>query len=132
MKIVVPIGDENLSFRALEFALKIVKSTGNEGKIIVVHSLFGGNKTSVEDIRRAEHLLNRAVEIVQKEGVNVEKRLLIRGKSPGEDIVGIAEEINADMIAMGCGLLRFQQEVLLGSVTKYVLIHSKRPILLVK
>ena len=101
-------------------------------EIVIVHSLFGGEKTDIEKIRRGEELLDQALKIAEEKGVKVRKRLLIRGKSPGEGIVDIAEELNAEMIVMGCGLIRVNDEILLSKTTEYVIINAKQPVLLVK
>ncbi|WP_290596438.1 MULTISPECIES: universal stress protein [unclassified Archaeoglobus] len=128
--IVVPVADENLGFRALKKAIEMAKDSGEE--IVVVHSLFGGNKTTLEDIRRGERLLEKAVEIAEKSGVKASKRMLIRGKTPAEDIVDVAEELNADMIVMGCGVVEIEGRRILRETTEQVLVNSRKPVLLVK
>ncbi len=128
--IVVPIGDEKLSFRALKLAIKVAKSM-NE-KILLISSLYGGDRTHADDIRRFEALLDRAEKAVREEGIEVERRLLVRGRSAGEDIVDVAEEVEATMIVMGCGIVRMESGVELRKTTEYVVLHTTRPLLLVK
>ncbi len=128
--IVVPIGDEVLSFRALNVAVDMAKKLGEE--ILVISSLYGGEKTTAEEISRYEVLLDKAVEYASKNGVKVTKRLLIRGKTAGEDIVEVAEEVDAKMIVMGCGIVEIEGELMLRKTTEYVVLHAKRPLLLVK
>ncbi len=128
--IVVPIGDEVLSFRALSVAVDMAKKLDEE--ILVISSLYGGEKTTAEEISRYEALLDKAVEYASKNGVKVNKRLLIRGKSAGEDIVEVAEEVDAKMIVMGCGIVEIEGEPMLRKTTEYVILHAKRPLLLVK
>jgi nucleotide-binding universal stress UspA family protein len=130
MTIVVPIGDRSLSLRALDAAIELAKVLNTD--IVAVHSLYGGEKTDVEDIRRGEELLDEAIKRVEEKGLRAIKRLLIRGRHPGEDIVDLAEEVDARMIVMGCGLIEAGNDVLLGGVTEYVIINSRKPVLLVK
>ncbi|RLI84228.1 universal stress protein [Archaeoglobales archaeon] len=130
MRILVPVGDRHLGFKALEVAIEEAKLRG--WNLIIVNSLYGGSKTKTEQIKRAEKLLDEAVKLARENDVDVEKILSVRGKEPGEDIVELADELRAHLIVMGCGIIREQFEMELMETTQYVILHASQPILLVK
>ncbi len=130
MSIVVGLDGSERSFRALRFALEEGKLRGV--KVYAVHSLFGGDKTDIEDIEKGEKILEEAKEIAEDYGVEIETKLLIRGKSPGEDIVEFADEVDAVMIVLGMKRRSLVEEVILGKAAKYVVVKAKQPVVLVK
>ncbi len=130
MCILVGLDGSSQSFRALEFALEEGKL--RKKKIVAIHSLYGGTKTDEEDIQRGEEILKKAKEIAKDYGVEIETHLLVRGKSPGEDIVEFAKEIGAEMIVVGMKKRSPLEEVILGSAAKYVVANATQPVVLVK
>ena len=130
MALVVPVSFAEVSKRALEFAVEIALKMGHT--IVLVHSLYGGTKTLPDDIKKAEKLLDDAHKTAIEMGVRAEKRLLIRGNTPGEDIVEVAEEVKAEMIVMGCGIIQTDYGPVLSKTTEFVVLNSRKPILLVK
>jgi len=101
-------------------------------KVVVVHSLFGGDKTDMDDIQRGEKLLESARMIAEEYDVDFESHLLIRGKSPGEDIIDFANEIKAELIVLGMRRRSLVEEIVLGKAAKYVVVKAKQPVVLVK
>ncbi len=130
MCILVGLDGSSQSFRALEFALEEGKL--RKKKVVAIHSLYGGTKTDEEDIQRGEEILKKADEIAKDYGVEIETHLLVRGKSPGEDIVEFAKEIGAEMIVVGMKKRSPLEEVILGSAAKYVVANATQPVVLVK
>jgi nucleotide-binding universal stress UspA family protein len=130
MSIVVGLDGSDRSFRALRFALEEGKL--RRVKVYAVHSLFGGDRTDMEDIERGEKILEEARKIAEEYGVEFEAKMLIRGKSPGEDIVEFADEVNAIMIVLGMKRRSLMEEVILGKAAKYVVVKAKQPVVLVK
>ncbi len=130
MSIVVGLDGSDRSFRALRFALEEAKLRGV--KVYAVHSLFGGEKTDMEDIEKGKEILEEAKRIAKELDVEIETKLLIRGKAPGEDIVDFAEEVNAVMIVLGMKRRSLVEEVILGKAAKYVVVKAKQPVVLVK
>ncbi len=130
MSIVVGLDGTDRSFRALKFALEEAKL--RKVKVYAVHSLFGGDKTDIEDIERGEKILEEAKRIAEDYNVEIETKLLIRGKAPGEDIVEFAAAVNASMIVLGMKRRSLVEEVILGKAAKYVVVKSKQPVVLVK
>jgi nucleotide-binding universal stress UspA family protein len=130
MCILVGLDGSEQSFNALRFALEEGKLRGK--KVVVVHSLFGGDKTDMDDIQRGEKLLESARMIAEEYDVDFESHLLIRGKSPGEDIIDFANEIKAELIVLGMRRRSLVEEIVLGKAAKYVVVKAKQPVVLVK
>ncbi len=118
------------SYRALEFALEEGRLRGK--KVVAIHSLYGGSRTSEEEIIRGEEILKRAEEMAKEFEIEFETHLLVRGKSAGEDIVEFANEIGAEMIVLGMKRRASIKERILGSVSRYVVNHADQPVVLIK
>ena len=130
MSIVVGLDGSDQSFRALRFALEEGKL--RKKKVYAIHSLFGGEETDIEDIEKGEKILEEARKIAEEYGVEFETKLLVRGKTPGEDIVEFANEVRADLIVLGMRRRSLLEEVILGKAAKYVVAKAKQPVVLVK
>jgi len=130
MCILVGLDGSEQSFKALRFALEEGKLRGK--KVVAIHSLFGGDKTDMEDIEKGEKILEEAKKIAEEYDVEFETNLLIRGKSPGEDIVEFAEEIGAELIVLGMRRRSLVEEIVLGKAAKFVVVKAKQPVVLVK
>ena len=130
MRILVPIRERKLGFKALDIAIEEAKL--RRWELIIASSLYGGRKTKSSEITEAEKLLEEALEFAKKNGVKAEKILSVRGKEPGEDIVELANELGASLIVMGCGIIKNHFEIDLMDTTKHVILYASQPILLVK
>ncbi len=130
MCILVGLDGSSQSFRALEFALEEGKLRGK--KVVAIHSLYGGSKTDEEEIMKGEEILKKAEEIAKEYGVEFETHLLVRGKSPGEDIVDFANEVGAEIIVLGMRRRLSIKERILGGVSRFVVNHADQPVVLVK
>lgn len=116
--------------RTLKFAAEEAKL--RDMPVYVVHSLLGGSKTSDEDIFEAEKTLSWAVSILRKEGAEGEKRLLIRGNEPAQDIVDFADEIDAKLIVIGVRKRSPTGKLLFGSVARDIILHANKPVVCIK
>ncbi len=130
MAIVVAVDHSERTKRVVEFAIEEAKLR-NE-KVLFVHSLFGGDKTTAEEIEKAENLLDEVARLADDAGVECEKHLLVRGKEPGDDIVAFANEVNASLIVIGVRKRRPAGKLLFGSVAQYVILHAKQPVICIK
>ncbi len=75
-------------------------------------------------------VLNRVTAQAQDLGVGVEA-ILAEGR-PGEEICRVAAEQKADIIVVGAIGKSAVEEILLGSVSEYVLHHAKQPVMVVR
>ena len=77
-------------------------------------------KESLEFLEKSkQHLGGENIKILVKEG------------SIAETILQVAEELNADIIVMGSHSKRWLENMLMGSITEYVLHHSSVPLLII-
>uniref|UniRef100_A0A7J2TKW9 Universal stress protein n=1 Tax=Archaeoglobus fulgidus TaxID=2234 RepID=A0A7J2TKW9_ARCFL len=113
-------------------AFSIAEAKLRKEKLVFVHSLYGGDKTSPKEIEEGEKLLKWAEEIAKREGVEFETKLLVRGKEPAEDIVDFADEINASLIIIGVRKRRPAGKVLFGSVAQDIILHATKPVVCIK
>jgi nucleotide-binding universal stress UspA family protein len=130
MGIVVAIDESERTERVIDFAIKEGKLR-NE-KLLFIHSLFGGDKTGEEEIKRGEELLERAQKKASEAGVECEVHLLVRGKEPGDDIVEFAREVNANLVVIGVRKRRPAGKLLFGSVAQHVILHAEQPVVCIK
>jgi nucleotide-binding universal stress UspA family protein len=104
-------------------------------KIFLVRSLVGGADDREEQlklIKKAENELEAAKNSLESEGIDCETHLLVRGYSPGEDLVQFAEQIDAHEIIIGVEKKSKVGKFLLGSTAQHVILKSPCPVLSVK
>lgn len=77
-------------------------------------------KSSLDFLSKAkEHLGDDTIKILVKEG------------STAESILEAAENINADIIVIGSHSRRWLENILMGSITEYVLHHTNTPLFII-
>jgi nucleotide-binding universal stress UspA family protein len=130
MKILVGYDGSNASKCALELARDRAKELNAE--VLVVTSMVKANENQIEDIRQAERGLEYTKALLEKEGIECDTHLLIRGFSPGEDLVEFAEENRADEIFVGVRRRSKVGKFLIGSTAQYVVLHASCPVATVK
>ncbi len=96
MKILVGFDGSNTSKEALDLACTYAKAFNAD--IEVVTSMEEGNAEDVKKIRSAEKELEWAESHVNKQGIDAKCHLLIRGMTPGEDVVKFATDNNIDAL----------------------------------
>jgi len=84
-----------------------------------------------EAMDQAQSFLDREVEQVKGEGVEVTDTHLVRGR-PERELVHIGEEIGAGLIVMGSRGLHGVRRALMGSVSDSVVRHAHCPVLVVR
>lgn len=135
MKILVAYDAGGPSRKALDTAVSMGKSFGAE--IHILHSLSALDDSSetfefikadsskiIKAREQAEEIVAEAREVVEKAGLPLETHLINRGAARGEDIVDIAKEINADIIAIGVHTKSKVGKVLFGSTAQYVILRA--------
>jgi nucleotide-binding universal stress UspA family protein len=110
-----------------------VKYAGDmKAKLVLIASLMGGTKENVEEINAFEKGLRQAHQKAIESGISCEKHLLMRGNSPGEDIVAFADETGADLIVLGVKKRSKVGKLMFGSTAQYVILQADCPVLAVK
>ena len=130
MRIIVGYDGSNAAKDALNEAKKIAGAF--KSKIDVVTSMTKASETEQELVLQAERGLQYAESVFQKDNIDCDTHLLIRGFSAGEDIVKFAKDNDVDLIVVGVKRRSKVGKILLGSTAQYVIIKAPCPVLSVK
>ena len=123
MKIMVCYDNSNSAQEALKLAIQHAKSFS--AKIYLVTSLIGGSKDNAEENRNAEDHLNYGKSLIEKDGIECETRLMIRGMQSGEDLVKFANENEVDEILIGIQRTSKVGKLLFGSTAQHVILEAR-------
>lgn len=130
MKILVGYRGADVGKDLLELAAQHARAFA--GEVLLVTSLPGGDKTTKEQVMEAEERLDRAKQFLTDRGIRHETHLLIRGKTPGEDIISFAAENNCSEIMIGVKSRSKVGKILFGSTAQYVILKAVCPVVSVK
>lgn len=133
MRIVIGYNGHIAALNALALAKEHARVF--DGKIYVLESLEGGHddtKKHLKKIRESTDNLEFAKNFFKSDGIKCETHLLIRGLSPGKDLVKFADDIKADEIVIGVENKSKVGKFLLGSTAQYVTLHANCPVATVK
>ena len=113
---------------ALERAIE--ETRPRDGHLMVVHSLRGPDDEDeyLEDREDIENLEER----LAGEGIPFTVREYARGRSAPEDLVAVANEVDADMIVIGLRRRSPVGKFIMGSNAQSVLLHADCPVLAVR
>jgi nucleotide-binding universal stress UspA family protein len=115
---------------ALELAKHQAEIRGSH--VDVVTSMEGGPKERPEAISEANFALEEAGQYLKKSGIDCAVHQLVRGLSPGEDIVKFAEDNAIDFIFVGIEKKSRAQKILLGSTAQFIILKAGCPVVTVK
>ena len=130
MKILVGYDGSNAAKDALVLAKKHAKAF--EAKVFVLSSLEKGNEDQLPKIEQAERDLEYAKTFFDKDGIPCETHLLIRGLSPGEDLIEFANENEIDEIIVGVKRRSNVGKLIFGSNARYVIMEANCPVVTIK
>jgi nucleotide-binding universal stress UspA family protein len=130
MKILVGYDGSNVAKEALALAQNHAKIYG--ATVDVVTSMATGTESQREEIEQAERGLEYAKALFDEQNIDCKTHLLIRGLSPGEDIVEFAEQNSIDEIIVGVKRRSKVGKILLGSTAQYVILKAHCPVVSVK
>ena len=130
MKILVGFDGSNTSKEALDLACTYARAFNAD--IEIVTSMEEGNAEDVKQIRTAEKELEWAESHVTKQSINVNSHLLIRGMTPGEDVVKFATDNNIDALFIGVRRRSKMGKLLFGSNAQYMILKAPCPVMTVK
>jgi nucleotide-binding universal stress UspA family protein len=131
MKIMVCYDSSREAGDALGLAKKHARAFEAE-KIYVVTSMVGGRDVPREVFANAERELRYAENVLKDENIICETRLLVRGLTPGEDIVEFAKEKEVDEIIIGVRKKSKVEKLLMGSTAQYVILKAPCPVVATK
>lgn len=76
--------------------------------------------------------LDRLGDELRSQGLDVKVRQLIRGNEPAEDLIAVADEVNAELIVIGLRRRTPVGKLILGSNAQRILLDAACPVLAVK
>jgi nucleotide-binding universal stress UspA family protein len=117
------LGDQALA-RAID------EAQVHDGRLIVVNSSRGD---SVIDERFATGGgLAALVNTLDESGVKYELRQPVRGYNPAEEVIAVADEVEADLVVIGLRRRSAVGKLIMGSTAQRILISSPCTVLAVK
>lgn len=119
---------------ASKAALSLVRDHAKifNARVLILLSAEGGASETLEDINRAEADLKYASDFLAEAGIASETYQLVRGMTPGEDLVSFASENNIDQIYVGIEKKSKTRKLLLGSTAQYVILKAHCPVVTIK
>ena len=98
----------------------------------VAHSRREAGERDIDDMRRSDEALATVRQRLEAEGIEHRVHHFIRGNSPSEDLVVLAEETEADLIVIGLRHRTRTGKFLLGSNAQNILLDAPCAVLAVK
>ena len=130
MKILVGYNGSEVAKAALSQAKSYAKRF--DALVHVVTSLEGGSRETIEEISAATENLKFAQEFLERDGIQCKTEQLVRGLTPGEDLVKFATENGIDHLFVGIEKKSKTHKMLLGSTAQYVILKAPCPVTSVK
>jgi nucleotide-binding universal stress UspA family protein len=115
---------------ALKLATKHAMVFG--ATVDVITSMEEGTGSRMPEIETAERGLEWAKSLFAEKNIPCATHLMIRGLSPGEDLVNFAKENKVDEIIVGIERLSKVGKLILGSTAQYVILEANCPVVSVK
>ncbi len=130
MKILVGYDGSNSAQAALNLACKHAKQF--KAVICIITSMQHGTENEVSDIEAANNALESVKKLVTDDGLTCETHLLIRGNTPGHDLISYAAENNVDEIFIGVRRRSKVGKLLMGSTAQQIILKAACPVMTVK
>ena len=130
MKILVGYNGSEVAKSALSLAKGYAKTY--DALVYVVISLEGGVGEKIEEINEAAENLKFAQDFLERDGIRCKTEQLVRGLTPGEDLVKFAKENEIDHLFVGIEKKSKTRKMLLGSTAQYVILQASCPVTSVK
>jgi nucleotide-binding universal stress UspA family protein len=126
MKILVAYNGSDEAKAALQLAKQHAKAF--DGMVYIITSMGGGKREKVKEIEKAKQDLEYAKKFLAEESIQCEGYDMVRGLSPGEDLVRFAEDNQIDHIFVGIEKRSRTQKILLGSTAQYIILKAPCPV----
>lgn len=131
MKILVAyVGGLKVDNAVLEVAKKHAKAFN--AALYVASSMERVSEKERRNLEKIEKHLEYVKETMDAEGIACETHVLVRGLTPGEDIVEFAVDKKVDEIIIGIEKKSKVGKLLFGSNAQYVILESPCPVVSVK
>lgn len=130
MKILVGYDGSKSSKEAVNLTRKHAKAFG--ASVDVVTSMQHGMENKRAEIEEAENALKGVQSLFDDGGLTCRTHLMIRGRTPGEDLVEFARENDVSEIIVGVQRRSKVGKLLMGSTAQYVILKAPCPVVTVK
>ena len=130
MRILVGYNGSEVAKAALAQAKSYAKTF--DALVHVVTSLEGGSGETIEEISAAAENLKFAQDYLESDGIRCKTEQLVRGLTPGEDLVKFANENEIDHLFVGIEKKSKTRKMLLGSTAQFVILKAPCPVTSVK
>jgi len=130
MQILVGYDGSNAARAAVDIAMRNAGVFG--AGVHVAFSMEKGTDSRQKEIAEAESALEYVRSLFDEKGIDCETHLLIRGNSPGEDLVQFAVDNRIDEIVIGVRRRSKVGKLLMGSTAQYVILKAPCPVVAVK
>ncbi len=101
-------------------------------RLIVVSSNRGGKQYDAEQAERFERELGAVADRLAGLGIEHDVRHIVRGNDPTEDLLQVADEVQAEFIVIGLRRRTPVGKLILGSNAQRILLDATCPVLAVK
>jgi nucleotide-binding universal stress UspA family protein len=101
-------------------------------RLVVVNSRDEAQRDDQAAVASFEAALEQARRSLAEDGLDHEVRAMARGRLPSEDLLEVAEEVDAAMIVIGLRRRSPVGKLFLGSQSQQILLEAERPVLAVK
>ena len=115
---------------ALDAAADEAEARG--AKLLVVHSLKGGERDELEQLRAYDAALEEATAALETRGIDFEVKRYVRGSTPAEDLLQCAEDEDVDLLVIGIRRRSPVGKLILGSNSQDIILQATCPVLCVK
>mgnify|MGYP001373211960 FL=1 len=131
MKILVAyVGGLDADNAVLEVAKKHAKAFN--ATLYIASSMERVSEKEQMNLQKVEKQLAYVKETLDAEGIACETHILVRGLTPGEDIVEFAVDRKMDEIIIGIEKTSKVGKLLFGSNAQYIILESPCPVVSVK
>lgn len=100
-----------------------------QAKLVVIHSMKGGSRTSTDDVLRYRDALEDVNARLAAADIEHEVIEYVRGQTPAEDLLAAADEFDADLIVIGYRRRSPAGKFILGSHAHDILMGAGVPVL---
>jgi nucleotide-binding universal stress UspA family protein len=101
-------------------------------KLVVINSNRGGKDLDEDEAVHYEQELASVKQQLDDVGIEHQVRQLVRGMEPAEDLIAVAEEVDAALIVIGLRRRTPVGKLILGSNAQRILLDAPCPVLAVK
>ena len=110
----------------------VVEAQQRGARLIVINSHKGGASLDRDTADELDESMGGVHELLHGVGVEHEVRQLVRGVDPADDLIAVAEEVDADLIVIGLRRRSPVGKLIMGSNAQQILLDASCPVLAVK